>query len=528
MNNRKGIYICGAGQMQIPVMKVAREMGLYVAAADGNPDAPGREFADSFYAIDLKDRDRIAESVVKMTEEGLIHGVMTAATDFSATVAWAAEKAGLTGIPFENTLKATNKGLMRKAFSDAAVPSPRYTVIESESQTDRCSSLSFPLVVKPVDNMGARGIRLAADWKELEEALKPAFRYSKSGKVIVEEYIDGPEYSIDALVYQGEITICGIADRHIFFPPYFIEMGHTIPTSSDKDTVKRITEVFNAGVRALGIDNGAAKGDVKMSAGGPVVGEIAARLSGGYMSGWTFPYSSGLEVTRGALRIALGMDPGDLLPRFSGVSAERAWISIPGTVERVSGLREAGFVTFVKNVLPRVSEGMKVVFPRNNVEKCGNIISAAADRKNAVEAAEKALKKIRISLKAGDPETEEFLFRDSHFPNAFEGEGFDPENFVSCFPDPVFDYDNVLAAVFCPVLPEHLPEIRDWQGRSLEEVLDELYNGPYYCRSGGIRLGRVFRKAVIKGSWQGADWLARTLSAIDKPARIKEMLEKWR
>ena len=138
-------------------------------------------------------------------------------------------------------------------------------------------------------------------------------------------------------MYRGHVTVCGIADRHISFPPAFVEIGHTMPTDLDTAAVRQIEDAFESGIRAIGIDNGAAKGDIKLTPRGAMIGEIAARLSGGYMSGWTFPLSSGVEVTEAALNIAVGLPPGDLTPRFSRTCAERGIISIPGVVASVEG-----------------------------------------------------------------------------------------------------------------------------------------------------------------------------------------------
>jgi biotin carboxylase len=261
--------------------------------------------------------------------------------------------------------------------------------------------------------MGGRGCRRVDSIDEYSDAVKDALRFSRSGRAIVEEFMDGPEFSVDAIVYHGEITICGLADRHIFFPPYFIEMGHTMPTVFPAEQQKALLETFCAGVRALGLAGpgniGAAKGDIKLTAKGPMIGEIAARLSGGYMSGWTYPYSSGVEPVRAAILAAMGRKPENLAPLKNWTSAERAFISIPGTVKAITGLETARNVPHVLDVFLRAAEGGKVTFPENNVSKCGNIISAAPDRASAVEAAEAAARSILIRLDPTDPETACFL-----------------------------------------------------------------------------------------------------------------------
>jgi hypothetical protein len=232
----------------------------------------------------------------------------------------------------------------------------------------------------------------------------------------VEAFMPGPEFSVDAIVYHGEITICGLADRHIFFPPYFIEMGHTIPTNIDDDAVSALLSAFTAGVRALGLlgDNaaGAAKGDIKLTSKGPMIGEIAARLSGGYMSGWTYPYASGVELTRGAILAALGRKPGGLTPTRTWTCAERAFISIPGKVRSIHGIEGAKAAPHVKDLFLRAEGGGRVKFPENNVSKCGNVIAAAPDRETAVTAAEAAARSVLIRLEAPDRETAAFLAAD--------------------------------------------------------------------------------------------------------------------
>ena len=418
-NMRERIIILGAGVMQGPAIRVARELGLFAVVADGNPNAPCASMADQFAHIDLKDKEGIETFARSLLNDGGLAGIMTAGTDFSATVAWVAEKLGLPGIPYEAALNASDKARMRACFDKAKLPSPPFTSITRDDTLDDIS-LSFPLVVKPVDNMGGRGCRRVDAIEELRDATADALRFSRSGRAIVEAFMDGPEFSVDAIVYHGEITICGLADRHIFFPPYFIEMGHTMPTNFPGEQQAALLETFCAGVRALGLAGpesiGAAKGDIKLTAQGPMIGEIAARLSGGYMSGWTYPYASGVEPIRAAILAAVGRKPDNLAPLKNWTSAERAFISIPGTVKAITGIEAARNLPHVRDLFLRAAEGDKVSFPQNNVSKCGNIIAAAPTRAAVVEAAETAARSILIRLDPADGETAAFLSAYTAFP----------------------------------------------------------------------------------------------------------------
>jgi biotin carboxylase len=264
------IFILGASVMQLPAIRAAKELGWTVVVADANSEAPGAQLADRFLPVDLKDREGLAAAARGIRSEFGLDGVFTAGTDFSASVAYVAEKLSLPGIPLETALRASDKLLMRAALAQAGVPSPRFACASSpEDPAIAAAGLGFPLVVKPADSMGARGCRAVRDPGELEAAVAAALPYSRSGRAIVEEYIEGPEFSIDALVIpaknggEGEILIRGIADRIIRFSPYFIELGHTMPSAQPPEVTEEVLRVFRAGVRALGINIGAAKGDIK-------------------------------------------------------------------------------------------------------------------------------------------------------------------------------------------------------------------------------------------------------------------------
>jgi biotin carboxylase len=518
---RKQLIILGAGIIQGPAITLARDMGLETVAVDGDPRAPRASGADRFEHIDLKDKEGIENLARSLQKGGRLGGVMTAGTDFSATAAWVAERLELPGVPYEAALNASDKERMRRCFHAAGIPAPQFVILKTPPGRDFSLPFSYPAVVKPVDNMGGRGCRRVDSPADLEAAVPEALRFSRSGRVILEEYLDGPEFSADALVFRGEIIVCGLADRHIFFPPYFIEMGHTMPSSLDPCSAEDLLETFKAGIRSLGLAGpgsfGAAKGDLKLTSRGPRIGEIAARLSGGYMSGWTYPYASGVEVTRGAILAALGRPPQNLTPVRSWTSAERAFISIPGKIRSLYGLDEARAMPHVKDVFLRVRAGDRVMFPENNVTKCGNVITAAAARETAVTAAGSAVRAVRIRLEAPDAETGAFL-------RASPQGGFPPDAFsltpalaalLAALPEPALPPASEVSAghpgpslIPFPALAGS--GLRDYQGRTVEESLDavrSLTGFPLVPGAEGAEtplLGRAFWAALVRGGYQGA------------------------
>ena len=524
---KKRILILGAGVMQGPALRIAREMGLETIAADADPNALCASLADRFEQVDLKDREGIEALARSLIESGGLGGIMTAGTDFSATVAWAAEKLALPGISYKIALDASDKERMRKRFKAAGVPSPEFIITNGPFEDSFTLPFSWPVVVKPVDSMGSRGCRRVDNFPELKAAVSEALGFSRSGRAIVEEYMDGPEFSVDALVYQGEITICGIADRHIFFPPFFIEMGHTMPSVMEKAVIRSLLETFSQGVKALGIENGAAKGDIKLTARGPMIGEIAARLSGGFMSGWTYPYSSGVLPTRGAIEIALGEKPSRTKAEWNWTCAERAFISIPGKVFSIEGIEKAKAAPWVKDVFCRVEPGSVVVFPENNVTKCGNILSVAPDREDAVHSADNTARSILIRLETPNETTDTFLKRGPSSP----GGKFPPDAFAldprllyllealpcdtwiaeaagndagpSLVPFPEFTESGLLDIVGRGV-EESLKAVRALTGLKLPVAAEKPTGNSTPGEISIPFLGRSFWQALIRGGYQGA------------------------
>lgn len=522
--------------MQRPAILASKKLGLETYVIDANPEAPCVKDADHFAKIDLKDRDAIAESAQGLLERMNLKAVFTAGTDFSANASYAAEKCGFVCHSYEAAVNASDKALMRQCFKNARVPSPHFILVEKKYLKNTLTpqvvnSLKFPYVIKPVDNMGARGCRMVRNRDELFVAVDEALKHSRSGRALLEEYMEGPEFSIDALIYDGTFTVTGFADRHITFEPYFVELGHTMPTTIDYKRYIELVKTFALGAKALGLSRGAAKADIKWTENGPMVGEIAARLSGGYMSGWTFPYSSDLNLTEQAIEIALGMRPAALEAyRFplsiegapfqmfaydcARSSAERAFISIPGRVKEILSVSDASKIPGVRDIFPRVKPGDRVVFPRNNVEKCGNVIAVAATREAAVKVAESAAKTITIVLEKGNPETDDFLRmkrakEDGHFPpEAFQlpkevDRAFNFE--LDCESErKIGEYDLIANCV--PNSLSTCMDIRDWNYLTLGETIEKF--DKMNLNHGELNY-KKFWLAVIRGGIQGALYVSK-------------------
>ena len=539
------ILILGAGLMQKPAILSAKEAGFKVNVIDADEKAVAIPYADTFRKIDLKDKDGILAYAreLQASSEGLA-AVFTAGTDFSASVSYVCQALGLPAHSHQAAINASVKTVMRQCFADAKVPSPAFIRVGKEEVSSELvktvlQKMSFPLVVKPVDNMGARGCRMVRNEEELLPAVRTAVECSRSGNAIVEEYMEGPEYSIDALVYNGSFTVTGFAIRHIKYQPYFIEVGHTMPAVLDKKVHDELISVFALGAKALGLTCGAAKADIKYTDKGPMIGEIAGRLSGGYMSGWTYPYASDLNLTKQGILIAAGQEPEELIKRRQTVdftpsqlckdaekpyqlfevpclrtSAERAWMSIPGKVKYIENIKDYSDRA-VFDVLPRatVKLGSEVDFPRNNVEKCGNIIAVSHDREAAIAVAQDAVSDIFITLEADNQKTEKYLSGKSESdedlfpPDAFGRLNEEELKLLSqenkCIPE------NHKVSDFIPKLLQSAEYINktDWNYNTIKTTAEKFdLLRPKHAQLDYVR----FWTAVLRGGIQAAVYISDT------------------
>ncbi|MBN1594189.1 MAG: alpha-hydroxy-acid oxidizing protein [Candidatus Coatesbacteria bacterium] len=395
--------IIGAGILQLPAIRLAKEMGLITMVSDMNPRAIGMRYADIPLIVSTRDIEGTVRAARDYATHRKIDGVITVGTDASRTVAAVANALGLPGNKFETAEVSTNKIKMRRRFLEHNVPSPNFRGVWTLQEAHRAAEQlgSWPLVMKPSDNMGARGVMQVDSMEIIPEAFHRAKEASPSGELIIEEFMDGPELSIDALVFDDEVRFVGIADRIIGYPPYFVELGHTMPSTLPQDKIDEACEVMRRGIAALGLTVGAAKGDIKVTSKGVMIGELASRLSGGFMSSHTYPLSTGVSSIKAALEIALGMNPTDLEPKFSKVAAERAVFCEPGQVRRISGIDAAQKAEGVVDVVVHVRPGDYVHPPTCNLDKPMNIITIADTREEAVRLNDQA--RDMISVEIGKP-----------------------------------------------------------------------------------------------------------------------------
>ncbi len=525
------LLVLGGGTMQLPLIRAAHARGCQVVVSDANPQAPGRELADHFWEIDLKDHHKLYRTARNYgRRHAPLNGVITAGTDFSFAVAYIAHRLRLTGISTAAARNATDKYRMRQVLQRAGLLVPRFAMLRRNQRP--LPDLHYPLVVKPADSMGARGVRRIESAAQLPEALEEAVEHSRSRRAVVEEFIVGREYSLDALIDSAHFFPCGLADRHIDLPPYFVELGHTLPAQLSPNVAQQLWDTLRRAAQALGINRGAAKGDLFLTAEGVVVGEVAARLSGGYMSGWSYPLASGVHPVEGAIAIALNRHPTLAVANQQHIVGERALISIPGEIAAIEGESALAQLPGVAHYFLRVKVGDMVDFPRNNVEKCANFIVYASDRATLARRLAQVLSALKLRLVAAHRATYHFLYEGDHVPSAYAIGGSRAAHelrqmAMRSYPAPPSDVSQLRLPL--PPSYRQIAQFQDWHLCSLDSALKSLKEEyglnkrPKDARGG---LPPAFWRAIIKGGLQGGRFFFDTL--ICGNSSIVEKLWRWR
>ncbi|MGN1370633.1 MAG: ATP-grasp domain-containing protein [Aristaeellaceae bacterium] len=395
---KKRIMILGASVLQLPGIEKAKEMGYEVIAVDMDPYAIGFKTADICLVISTID----IPAVVQAAKEYHIDGVMTLASDMPMrTVAAVAKECGLVGIDMETAIKATNKAEMREALAAGNVPIPEFHRVRTEdAYREAIAFFEEKCIVKPADNSGSRGVYLinnVRDEKQVAEAYAHSKQYSRSGEIVVEEYMEGPEVSVETMSVDGVCHVVQITDKLTTGAPYFVEMGHNQPSMLSEEVKEDIRRVAIAANRAIGIQNGPSHTEIKVTKQGAKIVELGARLGGDCITTHLVPLSTGVNMVEMCIRIAMGEKP-EIKPAFDKGSAIRYFRHGAGKVVRLDGVDEAEKMPGIQQVSIVHGLGEDVHEITSSSERMGFVVAQGVDPQDAIDRCEAALEKINIVL----------------------------------------------------------------------------------------------------------------------------------
>lgn len=277
----KKICILGIGNAQVDAIKYCKENGFKVYACSYNDIGPGKELVDEFKIIDIKD----VEGIKNYVKENNIDAVYSVGSDIAMpTACKVSEELNLPHFVSHETAKiCQNKYEMRKVLGKGFIGNVDFKLIKNRDEIGGWNK--YPSILKPVDGQGQRGVRLINNEKEFFEYFDDSLSYSTRKELIIEEYIDGPEISVNAFAVNGKVVFALVSDRIVFdeFPGGIIK-EHVIPTSfcNNEEEIKA-QDVAKYVMNKLGILNGPAYFQMKIANGQPKLIEVTPRLDGCHM-----------------------------------------------------------------------------------------------------------------------------------------------------------------------------------------------------------------------------------------------------
>ncbi len=298
----KKLLILGAGQMQVPIIALAKKLGYCTLVADYNPKAPGFKYADVVSTISTIDKD----AVLELAQEENVDGLLTTSDYPVRVVSYIGEKLGLPAMTQRVAQVCTNKYEQRRLFKESAVNTPFF--IQCNQDSDLSELTAFPYIVKPVDSSASRGVEEVHNASQLKEAVKVACDQSRTGNAIVESFIGGKEFSVETLTQGGITHIIQITEKLTRGEEqgYFVEDTHIEPARISEAEANAIRTEVLKGTKAVGVDNCPTHTEIKLWDGKPYIIEMACRLGGDYITSDLVPLSTGISMMENLIKLSVG------------------------------------------------------------------------------------------------------------------------------------------------------------------------------------------------------------------------------
>ena len=388
----KSLLIVGGGIETVPAINLAKEMGLRVVVSDSDINAPGIQCANDYIIASTYDvEETITLSSKYNNDIHKLDGVICIGSDVPLTVASVAKNLNLPGIPINAAKLSSNKILMKDNFRANNIPIPDYSEITFLADLKKyAADWGFPLVIKPVDSRGSRGVLRLTEQIDLDWAFNHSKSMSPSGKLMVERYLEGPQLSTESMMLDGECFTPGYSDRNYEFlekfSPFIIENGGDLPSFASLELKKEINEIIKDAALSMGISNGIVKGDIVIYKGRPYIIELAARLSGGYFCTHKIPLNSGVNIVKQAIKLAIGLeiDKNNLIPTKNSAVSQRYFFPNSGLLKKINGLDSINEMDSIEFLDVRLKPGDTIFSYSDHTSRAGMVITSGVSRKKAI------------------------------------------------------------------------------------------------------------------------------------------------
>lgn len=384
----KIIMIVGAGFGQLPAIEKSKELGLTVIAIDKNINAIGMQKADIALEVDIID----IKKVVEVAKNYKIDGIMTMQSDIGVpSVGAVVDELNLNGVSLKVANRCSNKIEIREFLANHDVPQPNFKVIETyEEAVDAIKTIGLPCVIKAPDSSGSRGITKVSSINDVQSAFDEGLKYSRIGKLLVEEFIDGEEIGAQSFSVNGKCIKVLVHNDTISPKPYMIPTGHSFPSKLSSDHIKKVEYACKKAVDAIEINSGPANIDIIISKDGrPMIIEIGARI-GATCLPELVKYYTGVDWVEQTIKNAIGSEV-NLIDKFNQPVA--AYILESNKDGVFQGFKEADDLEDVniKEWEVTVTKGETVSKLRKGTDRIGKIITIG----NSVDEAEEKAKYLK-------------------------------------------------------------------------------------------------------------------------------------
>jgi biotin carboxylase len=392
---KKKILFVAAGLAQAPAIREAQLMGYDVAAMDGDASASGLNEAATAYVANILD----AQEIIRVAREFGARGLVSVCCDVAMeAVATACQELGLPGIPLEVVRVSRSKQLQREALQAAGLLVPQFAAVTTQDAAlaawDGFHTAAG--VIKPADASGSRGVSYVDNRSRVAGAFELARNNSRSGRVMVESFMPGTEYSVEAWVVGKEVHVLASSMKMRTPPPYLLDRQVHFP--DDLPAAQRQTMIDHAirAIQACGFRDCPVHLECIYSPQGPMVVELAARGAGFKVFTEMLPRITGLSTTKASIQASLGQEP-DLQCLGKGLAASLVFVDpVPGEFLAAAGVEAARALPGVSEVVLYPKPGQQLYELRSGSDRAGHILAYAEDPAVCRASAQAALDLIHL------------------------------------------------------------------------------------------------------------------------------------
>lgn len=318
LNKKIRLAIIGANSPLECFYRQAKSLGYYIIGIAWSEGAVCQKYCDKFYPVSFTEKDK----VLQICKDERIDGITSFSLESALpTVIYVAQNLGLVSNGFDCIKLTENKFAQREAFKSAGLLVPKFKRVKSTQGLD-LRDFQFPIIVKPIDGGGSQGINKLDREESFVESLSDALNHSRSHEAIIEEFIDGREFSVEYISHNGIHYNLQITDKVTSGAPHFIELQHHQPANITKELAGRIKETVEKALTALKIENSPSHTEIKLNSRNELyIIEIGARMGGGHITSDLVRLSTGYDMVKGCIELATGHfnKPKLGTPKYAGI-----------------------------------------------------------------------------------------------------------------------------------------------------------------------------------------------------------------